>query len=261
LLAGPGAERALRRGGAGRMEVALGAGGYVRLGADRWLLLAGPRAAVGPLSLLVAGLEGIEARAGWPARVERATLVVGPLRIDLSGCRTAGAPALTAVAPGSWPAVAAAAAVCPRPPDALLVGLGALERGELARAVQLLAGRGDGLTPAGDDVLAGYAGWAAATRDPAVLSVLAAGRSSPIGLAYLRCAERGELPAAAAAVIAAAVAGDRETAIRRVRVLRRWGSSSGSALMWGIAAGARGTAAPAPALGLRSGGSVGRGRP
>jgi hypothetical protein len=106
-------------------------------------------------------------------------------------------------------------------------------------AVRLLAGRGEGLTPAGDDGLAGYAGWAAATGATPELSALAAGRASPIGLAYLRCAERGELPAPAAATIAAVLAGDREAAARRARVLRRWGGSSGSALLWGIGAGAR----------------------
>ena len=55
VLAGPGAARALHAGGAGRLEVALGAAGYVLLGADGWLLLTGPRSALGPLSLLVVG--------------------------------------------------------------------------------------------------------------------------------------------------------------------------------------------------------------
>jgi len=239
LLAGPGAARALRAGGTGRLVVALGAGGYLRLGADGWVLLTGPRTALGPLSLLVAGLGSEPARADVrDARVGPQALVVGSRRIDLSGLRVAGVDAWPSPAPGGGEALAAAAAAAPRPPASLLVGLRALERADLPRAVRVLAGRGEGLTPAGDDVLAGYAGWAAAAGDPVDLSALAAGRSSPIGLAYLRCAERGELPAAAAAVIAAALDGDREAVARRARVLRRWGSSSGSAMLWGLAAAA-----------------------
>ena len=239
LLAGPGAVRALRAGGTGRLEVALGAGGYVRLGADGWLLLTGPRTALGPLSLLVAGLASEPLHADFrDAWVGPQVLVVGPRRIDLSAMRIADVDAWPSPAPGAGEALAAAAAGAPCPPAPLLVGLRALERAELPRAVRVLAGRGEGLTPAGDDVLAGYAGWTAATGEPVDLSALAVGRSSPIGLAYLRCAERGELTAAAAAVIAAALDGDREAVGRRARELRRWGSSSGSAMLWGLAAAA-----------------------
>ncbi|HET6550784.1 MAG TPA: DUF2877 domain-containing protein, partial [Solirubrobacter sp.] len=126
------------------------------------------------------------------------------------------------------PAVLAAAlgAVAP-PPRALAPGLEALRRGDLEDAVALLAGRGEGLTPAGDDVLAGYA-----ARCRVRLSRLAAGRASPLGLAYLRCAERGELPDVVARVLGAR---DPDTARRRARALSRWGSSSGAAMLWGIA--------------------------
>ena len=99
----------------------------------------------------------------------------------------------------------------------------------------MLAGLGQGLTPAGDDVLAGYAGWMALRGTPVELSALAADRSPPISLAYLRCAERGELPEPAARLLAAR---DARTFERRARVLARWGSSSGRALMWGFAAAA-----------------------
>ena len=108
-------------------------------------------------------------------------------------------------------------------------GLAALRGGDLEAAVAALAGRGDGLTPAGDDVLAGYAAWSGAALSP-----LAAG-ASPIGLAYLRCAERGELPEVVARVVAAIRAGDAEAARRRARALSRWGSSSGAAILWGVA--------------------------
>src|SRR3954447_19882822 len=112
-----------------------------------------------------------------------------------------------------------------RPDAPLPIGAGDLER-----AVSELAGRGEGLTPAGDDVLAGYAAWRSATLSP-----LAAGRASPLGLAYLRCAERGELPEVVARLVAAIRAGDAESARRRARALSRWGASSGAAMLWGVA--------------------------
>jgi hypothetical protein len=125
------------------------------------------------------------------------------------------------------------------PPVGLAPGLRALARGRVEPAVQLLAGRGDGLTPAGDDALAGYAAWRHSTGRPVAISGLAAGRSSPLGLAYLRCAERGELPGAGVALLAALRSGDPAHASAAARTLRGWGASSGAAMLWGIAAGAQ----------------------
>jgi hypothetical protein len=238
LVAGPGALRALRVREPGRLEVALGAGGYVRLGADGWLLLAGPRAPAGPLSLLVAGLGGRPAEVGWEACVDDdGVLVVGPHRIGVGApIRCACSPSRSSPGPCAGPAMACALAACPPASAALRPGLAALARAALAPAVELLAGRGDGLTPAGDDVLAGFAAAMWSAGAPVALADLAASRASPIGLAYLRCAERGELPAPAAGLIAAVCDGDVPGASRHARALRAWGSSSGSALVWGIAA-------------------------
>jgi hypothetical protein len=238
VLAGPGAARALREGGRGRLEIALGTGGYARLDPGGWLLVTGPRAPVGPLSLLVAGLGTLRSQAGWAVRVEHGALDLGPHRIALDRLRVAAPPPLPPRAARLGPAVAAVLAACPPPPPALADGIGALERGDGQRAVALLGGFGDGLTPAGDDVLAGYAAWCHAAGAPVKLSTLAAGRSSPIGLAYLRCAERGELPDGAAALLAALWTGDAGAVARRARALRAWGSSSGAALAWGLAAAA-----------------------
>ena len=239
ILAGPGAARALGAGGEGHLEVALGAGGYVRLGTDSWLLLTEPHSQPGPLSLHVAALGARSAEAGWPARVEPGALTVGPRRIALAGV----ALTLSPRPPGRQRmldrALAAARASCPAAPPILGPGIAALERGDGSRAVVLLAGRGEGLTPAGDDVLAGYAAWAATAGAPPALAALAAERASPIGLAYLRCAERGELPGPAARLLAAVLTGDPAAASRRARTLRLWGSTSGVALLWGMAAGRR----------------------
>lgn len=229
LVAGPGAWRALGPDASGMLEIALGAGGYARMGADGWFLVAPARAPFGPLTLAVAGLGRVRAEPGWPIRLEGDVLEIGPHRIRLAGVQEARSCSVTALggtlAPPAGP-----------PPATLLSGVRALATGDVVRAVALLAGRGEGLTPVGDDVLAGFAGWMAAAGAPVPMSRLAHDRSPPISLAYLRCAERGELPVAAVRLVDALAAGDRAAAARRARVLRRWGGSSGRGLIWGFAA-------------------------
>jgi hypothetical protein len=270
LWAGPGARRTLAAGGAGKVEFVVRPGGYVRFG-DEWLLLAVPRAPRGPLTMTVTGLERTPLAAGEEIRVEDGALVVGGERVGLARVaavegagadRVAAAPAVedagadrVAAAPagegagadrvaasppepagedaGVRAALAAALAAAPSPPAAFAAGLAALARGDHAAAVSALAGRGPGLTPAGDDVLAGYAAWRHAAGEPVAL---ASPRCSPLGRAYLRCAQRGELPEPAARLLAAIRAGDVTLARRRTPGLARWGATSGAAILWGFAA-------------------------
>jgi len=238
LVVGPGARRALRNGAAGEVELAFGPGGYLRLG-ERWVLLAPPRSPLGPLSILVAGLARGDLVPGDRATVAGGVLAVGCLHIELGSARDAPSPPPGPLAADWGPALAAALAAVGPAPASLAAGLEALTAGDLAGAVARLAGRGDGLTPEGDDVLAGYAAWrwscANAVRLPAQ-------RCAPLGRVYLRCAERGELPQPAAVVLAAVRAGDARAAARRAAGLGAWGASSGTALLRGLAAGARETA-------------------
>ncbi|MBV9415305.1 MAG: DUF2877 domain-containing protein, partial [Solirubrobacterales bacterium] len=125
----------------------------------------------------------------------------------------------------------------PYPPEVLRAGLAALATGRMRVAVRSLAGVGEGLTPAGDDVLAGYAAARAALGAPVTLSTQAAGRSSPLGLAYLCCAERGELPDVAARVLGAICRGSPSEVAATVPALSAWGTTSGIALAWGLVAG------------------------
>jgi hypothetical protein len=192
------------------VEFATPAGAYLRVG-DGFVHLADPRSPRGPLTLAVADLGDLR-----PGDVVRLGELPAPAPVLPLG------PLL----PGWRGALNAALEVVPAPP----LPLAALRAGDLERAIAELAGRGEGLTPAGDDVLAGYAAW----RGEA-LSPLAAGRASPLGLAYLRCAERGELPEVVARAVAAIRAGDAEAARRRARTLSRWGASSGAAMLWGVA--------------------------
>jgi len=184
-------------------------------------------------------------RPGWRARCRGDALVLGPLRIALGGLELGGLRAAAGARAVDGAAFDAALAACPPPPAALTAGLVALRRGDEDRGVATLAGRGEGLTPAGDDVLAGYAAWRHAAGAPAGLAGRAAGRCSPIGLAYLRCADRGELVEPAAALLAALAAGDAPLSACRARALRvSWGASSGVALLWGMAAAAASPRSP-----------------
>jgi hypothetical protein len=239
VVIGPGARRALRDGFVGAVELAFGPGGYVRCG-DCWVLLAPARSPVGPLSVLVAGLTRGDLVPGDRAVVAQGALVVGALRITLAGARATPPPLGGPLAPAWRGALAAALEVVGPVPEALVPGLAALAACDVDTAVAQLAGRGDGLTPAGDDVLAGFAGWRWAAGAAVTLR---AQRCAPLGRDYLCCAERGELPGPAAAVMAAIRAGDAPAAARRAGRLAEWGASSGAALLWGMAA----AAAPAPA--------------
>jgi hypothetical protein len=97
-----------------------------------------------------------------------------------------------------------------------------------------LAGRGAGLTPAGDDLLAGYVAGLTlflGARDEALaIAERAAPRTTSLSATLLRHAARGELPEPAHALLAR---GD-------ARPLRAFGHSSGTWLLAGLAlAGAR----------------------
>jgi hypothetical protein len=246
LFAGPGARRALRPGRRGAVEIVGSGGMYLELDEDR-VLLSGPRRPFGPLSLAVAGLPA--ATPGAPVAVEGNELVVGGEAIALDRARTRWHPVRCALTPGAGEALATVLAHCPAPPPVLRPGLRALERGAAAEAVALLAGLGEGLTPLGDDALAGYAAWRRGVGRPVELAGLAAGRSTAIGLAYLRCAELGELPEAAACVIGAIAAADEAAALAGLPAVLSWGATSGAALLWGVACGVAWSAAGEPGLG------------
>jgi hypothetical protein len=236
FLAGPGALRALRTRRRGRVEVVFPHAAYMHLG-DAWLMAAERHVPFGPLSLTVNA--PLDLRPGMPARVEGEQLLLGGFAVSITRLREhrPPSPPRESAEPS---AVAEAAAVvraeCGDAPAPLRNGIDALRCGRLTDAVQTLAGLGEGLTPAGDDVLAGYAAWRAAEKRPVALAPLAEGRSSPIGQAYLRCAERGELPDAAAALLAAIRRGSTRGVEAALPGLRGWGSSSGVALAWGMAA-------------------------
>ncbi len=210
----------------------------MRLGSE-WLFLAEPDAPFGPLSVAVRGLDLVGLYPGGPVGVGRGRLMVGGRAVSLARLRERdGAVVGSAPPAAAFRAVRHAAALVedgvPTPPADLQPGLAALRAARLGDAVRLLAGLGEGLTPAGDDVLSGYAAMRVALGAPVALSPGAVERSSALGLAYLRCAERGELPDAAARVLGAIRRGSVAATRAALPALREWGASSGFALAWGM---------------------------
>ncbi len=108
-----------------------------------------------------------------------------------------------------------------------------LEAGERLRPdVERLAGRGDGLTPSGDDLLSGYVAgltlFHGRTEEAMALAEAAALRTTHLSATLLRHAARGELPEPAHALLERGEVGP----------LHRFGHSSGRSLLVGMAAAA-----------------------
>lgn len=112
----------------------------------------------------------------------------------------------------------------------------------LPRDPLALAGRGPGLTPYGDDVLAGYAAglvlFHGAQRRARVLAEAAAERTTLLSATLLRHAAQGELPEPAHALLERGDAGP----------LERFGHSSGRGMMLGLALACGGARGDAPGL-------------
>jgi uncharacterized protein DUF2877 len=106
-----------------------------------------------------------------------------------------------------------------------------------------LAGRGPGLTPAGDDALLGYllarrALVGDAARPDAALVLRCTRRvSGGPSLALLRWAARGEAPEPAAAMLAALLRGDGPALAPALRRLGAYGRTTGPAILAGLVGG------------------------
>jgi hypothetical protein len=126
--------------------------------------------------------------------------------------------------------------------DAGLPGdaLAALRRGDLLTFAGLVGGRGAGLTPAGDDLLAGVLLVACALRDASPTDMWMLRRcahgapTNDIARAFLACAARGRCIEPAHALLNGLADADRRAVQSAADELRRFGSSSGAALTYGI---------------------------
>jgi hypothetical protein len=131
--------------------------------------------------------------------------------------------------------------------EALAAGLAGRDAAILAATVQRLVGRGPGLTPAGDDVLAGALlaghGGPVATRLAAALPDGLRQRTTALAAALLRAAVRGSGTTEGVAVVDA-VRGHRSLAAPLRRLLAV-GHTSGADTALGILVGARAAIAAA----------------
>jgi hypothetical protein len=129
------------------------------------------------------------------------------------------------------------------PPDAVDRFADALAAGDDAATVEPLLGRGTGLTPAGDDLIAGALAALRALDSPraeslgAAVRALAPGRTTRLSAALLAAADEGAvIPEAAAVLRALAGAGDLAAAVDGLRAV---GHTSGAYLAAGLLVGAR----------------------
>lgn len=176
--------------------------------------------------------------------------------IDGAGVLTVGRCRITAPAPG-WVGAQPGRAELPRAaslalhletPTALATCLGTAEltgpiegavaSGELLELVRLIGGRGPGLTPAGDDLLAGVllVAWLAAgpALRNALPSVASASQTNDITAAFLGAAALGQCIEPAHELVRELIRGDLPQARRAHVSLGGFGASSGYALAEGI---------------------------
>ncbi len=183
----------------------------------------------------------IHARGDFPLR----RLAAGdPLTLDLSRTTvwrgTELTPALLAAGAGTVLDVLAGA-----PPSALadpayqprrLRAERCIDRGDLDGAVDALAGLGPGLTPAGDDALAGLLLIVGAHDRAAAVAAADRARTNDIARAFLAWAARGQSIEPVHRLLAA---GDDGTASTALADLLRFGHSSGADLAFGLGLGLR----------------------
>lgn len=243
VLAGAGARRALRPGAQGTVLASLARACYLDLPGGLAALV-GPDAHPGPLHLVLdSDVPRVED--GAPVTVAGDGLLLAGLRVDLRGTaawdgalpppplvleRTASVlEAVTEAASGSALHVMGQQASR---------GVACLGNGDLEQAAALLAGLGPGLTPAGDDALAGAVFAVRAACGPSVEArleqVVTGLPTGAISLAFLTWAGRGQALAPVHDILAAAVRNDSRRAALAARTLAGVGASSGADFALGL---------------------------
>ena len=220
----------------GRVEGVFGGGFYVSGPSGTVFAVLGPRSWPGPLHLVTGTMAVL------PAVHDRVTLSggelsAGPLRVRLAGSRR-WAPRLPErlnADPAAWHGIAPGVDADLAPAWEAVAG--DVRRGDLAPVFHRLQGRGDGLTPTGDDVLAGILLVAAIDRRNRdnLMDLALAARTTRLSRAFLRWAAAGQSIEPAHALLDAAASGDRAAMRRAAASLARVGATSGRALVAGVA--------------------------
>ncbi len=185
---------------------------------------------------------------GTAVRVEADRALVGEsLVIDVSGAEawSGDHPPPAALWGGRWLASRSVAAIAAR--SALLLPpyrsrcadwCTPLADQDIARVAGLLCGVGPGLTPSGDDALAGVLFVArllwGVTAEPHLLACLGEARTSEPSITFLVWAARGQSLAPAHELLLAAADGRVDEATRSAELLGQVGASSGADLCLGV---------------------------
>jgi hypothetical protein len=185
---------------------------------------------------------GTGLRPGSAAWVGDGRLVVGGAEAAVGRMRDASVPSLSGPAL-RWAAERLAPVAEPgvrdvrrELPASALTGLHQRD----AAAVRGLLGRGSGLTPAGDDVLAGWLATLVAAQDPdrravaAEVARLAPVRTTLLSATLLGCAARGEVIPELRRLMVGIAAQDERAAREAAGRLLQVGHSSGAALLLGL---------------------------
>jgi hypothetical protein len=197
------------------------------------LVVVGPTVPPGPLHLRVEQLPGVAD--GTPAAVSAGRLTLGPFAADVARAPRWTAPAVARLLPATTIPGAQRSALAGE--RELLAGVIALiARGDLDALAARLGGRGPGLTPAGDDVLAGIVltlharGFDEARLRRAVEAV----RTTDLARAYLLWCARGQCIAPAHDVLRAVAHRDAGALAEAAARLAGLGASSGTDLLLGL---------------------------
>jgi hypothetical protein len=241
------AARILCARGPGRVRAVFGRALYLQVPGGLVVLVTTqePR---GPLHVRVASLPAVVA--GCPVRVDLDSFWIGDhgFRLDAPIWSPRLPPAASLVRvrgqarrwlPEAGPALdVGSTRHAPLHADAVT----ALRRGDLRSFAATVGGRGPGLTPVGDDMLAGvllvacamWSGWGTTSWARGQGRHLA--RTNDIARAFLVCAARGRCIEPVHSLLTGLASGDQLAVSSALEDLRRFGSSSGAALVLGVRA-------------------------
>ena len=233
---GDGVLDAMSGGFAGRVEGVFDGGFYVSGPSQSVFAVLGPQSWAGPLHLVAEELPALPARHDSVA-ISGGVLAAGRTRVRVDPNRrwAPRLPARLSAGPEAWHGIAE-----PVDPDLDPVWgavTGDVRRGDLAAVFGRLQGRGAGLTPSGDDMLAGILLVGAINPEcrGALDRLARSARTTALSRAYLRWAAAGQSIEPAHALLDAAAARDREGMRRAARSLAAVGATSGRALVAGVA--------------------------
>ena len=233
---GEGVLDAMSDGFAGRVAGVFDGGFYVSGSSQTVFAVLGPQSWAGPLHLVAEEMPVLPAR-HVSVTVSDGVLDAGRTRVSVDPNRrwVPRLPARLDASPRAWHGLVDR--VDPDLDSVWGAVTGDVRRGDLAAAFSRLQGRGAGLTPSGDDVLAGIL--LVGAINPACRGVLdrlaRSARTTALSCAYLRWAAAGQSIQPVHALLDAAAACDREGMRRAARSLAAVGATSGRALVAGVA--------------------------